>query len=323
MKLGSFRALEPEQEMEAAVAAARAADTSVLVVGLNQDWESESYDRPTLDLPLRTNELIEKVAAVSRKTVVVIQAGSAVSMPWIDKVDAVIYAWYGGNEAGAAIAEIVYGHVNPSGRLPLSLPRREIDIAARLNSRSTRARISYDEGIWIGYRHFNARGIEPLFPFGHGLSYTNFEYADLNITSVEGDTPQTWKLSASVKVTNVGDTAGSHSAHFYLTPPPPTATSLEHPEFTLQAFDKTAVLQPQQSEVVTVHMDKCEYLYLMGYSGRFADRTDAISHWDELSGHWRVEPGQWTLSVGRTSAPSDMVLSVPFSVEKDMPWSGL
>lgn len=259
MKLGSFRAIDEELEMSSAVRVAQEADMTVLIVGLNQDWESESYDRPTLDLPLRTNELIAKVAEASSKTVVVIQAGSAVSMPWLDKVDAVVYAWYGGNEAGAAIAQIVYGHVNPSGRLPLSLPRREMDIAARLNSRSTRTKISYDEGIWMGYRHFNARGITPLFPFGFGLSYTNFEYSDLSISAV-GRTADQWKATASVRVTNMGDTAGAHSAHFYLTPPPPTPTSLEHPEVALQAFGKTSVLAPGASEIVTVEMDKCEWI---------------------------------------------------------------
>ncbi|GMK56160.1 hypothetical protein CspeluHIS016_0212160 [Cutaneotrichosporon spelunceum] len=301
MKLGSFQAIQAEEEMAKAVRIASEAETSVLVVGLNQDWESESYDRPTLDLPLRTNELITKVAAVSKKTVVVIQAGSAVSMPWLDKVDAVVYSWYGGNEAGSAIAQIVYGDVNPSGRLPLSLPRREIDIAARLNSRSTRTRISYDEGIWMGYRHFNARGIAPLFAFGFGLSYTEFEYDQLSVDTT--GLAEDWKLHATVRVTNTGATAGSHSVHFYLSPPLPTATSLEHPEFTLQAFDKTRILAPGASETITVEMDKY-----------------AISHWDEMSESWRVEPGQWGVSIGRDA--SSMCVSTSFDIAA-MSWRGL
>lgn len=262
MKLGSFPAIDDETAIAQAVEQARASDVAVLVVGLNQDWESESFDRPSLSLPLRMNELIERVAAVSR-TIVVIQAGSAVSMPWIDNVDAVVYGWYGGNNYGDAIADIVYGRVNPSGRMPISLPKAEVDIAARLNSNSARTKIYYDEGIWIGYKHFNARGIEPLFPFGHGLSYTTFEYNNLVVTSCSGEKAANWKLVAQVEIANTGSVAGSHSAHFYLTPPPSRPNSLVHPQVSLQAFVKSAVLQPGQSETVAVTLDKCELLKLI------------------------------------------------------------
>lgn len=240
---------------------ASVSDTVVFVVGLNQDWESESYDRPTLSLPLRTNEMIESVceACPNARKVVAIQAGSAVSMPWIDKVDAVVYAWYGGNESGNALADILYGHVNPSGRLPLSLPKREIDIAANLSAKSARRRIEYSEGIWMGYRHFNARGIAPLFPFGHGLSFTDFGYSDLTVTRTGGETAGDWKLEAKVTVLNHGSVAGRHSVHFYLSPPQGLSTSLAHPKVTLQAFAKTAILSPTESATVSVTLDKCTY----------------------------------------------------------------
>ena len=255
MKLGSFPAIDDDTAIAEAVEQAKAADVAVLVVGLNQDWESESFDRPSLALPLRMNELVERVAAVTR-TVVVMQAGSAVSMPWIDKVDAVIYGWYGGNNYGDAIADIIYGRVNPSGRLPLTLPKTENDIAARLNANSARTKIYYDEGIWIGYKHHNARNIEPLFPFGHGLSYTGFEYSKLQ-ASCQGETAAEWKMQASVDITNTGSVAGAHSAHFYLTPAPGKPNSLVHPEVTLQAYAKSRVLQPGETETVTVELDKC------------------------------------------------------------------
>lgn len=264
MKLGSFPVVNEDKAIEEAIQIAQNVETAVLVVGLNQDWESESYDRPTLSLPLRTEELIDRIAdsCQSTRIVVVIQAGSAVSMPWLAKVDAVVYAWYGGNESGNAIADILYGHCNPSGRLSLTLPKRERDIAAHLTSKSTRRRIAYDEGIWMGYRHFNARDIEPLFPFGHGLSYTTFSYSDLQITSMKGTSANDWTLEAQVTVTNSGEVPGSHSAHFYLTPPDRPSTSLLHPEVTLQAFGKTGELSPGVSEVIQVTLDKCKHNHI-------------------------------------------------------------
>lgn len=185
-------------------------------------------------------------------------------MPWIDKVKAVVYAWYGGNECGNAIADIVYGKVNPSGRLPVTFPKREEDIAAALNYKSARTKIYYDEGIWVGYKHHNARSIPPLFPFGHGLSYTSFEYSDLTITSPPPTTDKAdeWKIKVKVTVTNSGKIAGSHSVHFYTCPPTETATGLKHPQWALQAFEKVYDLQPGKSEVVEVELEKCAYVVL-------------------------------------------------------------
>lgn len=264
MKLGSFPQIDEDETINEAVRLAQDADVAILVVGLDQDWESESYDRPNLSLPLRMNDLVRRVAqeAPTTRTVAVLQAGSAVSMPWLDEVDAVVYAWYGGNEAGNAIADVVYGTVNPSGRLPITLPKRELDIAANLNFKSARTKTHYEEGIWVGYRHFNARGIEPLYPFGHGLSYTSFEYTDLTVKPSPSATPATWQLTVWAKVTNTGSTPGAHSVHFYTSPPPATANSLTHPEVTLQAFTKTAILAPGEAEVVSVVMDKCESVSL-------------------------------------------------------------
>ena len=184
-------------------------------------------------------------------------------MPWIDQVAGVVYAWYGGNETGNVIADIVYGNVNPSGRLPISLPKREQDIAAYSNFKSARNVTHYQEGIWVGYKHHNERKIAPLYPFGHGLSYSTFEYSDLKITSPSksGVKADEWTMKASVKVKNTGKKAGSHSVHFYLSPPAETSTGLRHPEVTLQAFDKVYDLQPGAEETVEVSFDKCRYTF--------------------------------------------------------------
>ena len=276
------------------------------MAGLNADWESEGHDRPDLSLPLRSNDLITAVAEANPNTVVVLQCGSALAMPWLDKVAGVVYAWYGGNETGNAIADIVWGKVNPSGRLPLSFPKREVDVAAHLNYKSAQTKIHYQEGIWVGYKHHNANKIPAMFPFGHGLSYTSFEYSDLKITEQPktGVSADDWKLEASVKVTNTGKVAGSHSVHFYTCPPPETATSLKHPEATLQAFDKVYDLAPGASATVKVTLDKY-----------------AVTHWDELWKTWRAEQGEWKVKVGVDS--TNFVAEAKFEIKDDLEWTGL
>lgn len=304
VRIGAFPLIDAAQAIEEAVECARKADKVVLVAGLNADWESEGYDRPTLSLPLASDELITRVAEANPNTVVVVQSGSAVSMPWLDKVKGVVQAWYGGNEAGNGIADVIYGTRNPSGRLPLSFPKREQDIAAALNFKSARTKVHYDEGIWVGYRHHNARGITPLFSFGHGLSYSSFEYSTLSIDVAKSTNKDEWAATARVTVTNTGKVAGDHSVHFYTAPPPESPTGLCHPEVTLQAFTKVYDLQPGESRAVEVALDKY-----------------AISHWDEYDGTWKAEVGEWALKVGVDA--QTMVAEVPFSVNDEMPWAKL
>lgn len=246
--------------MRDAVEIAKASDVAVVVCGLNQDWESEGDDRPDLNLPLRSNELISRIAAANPNTVVVLQGGSSLAMPWLKDVRAVVQAWYGGCETGTSIADVLYGKVNPSGRLPITFPAREGDVPAFLDYKSANGQVYYGEGIWVGYKHYNARQIKPLFPFGHGLSYTSFEYSDLTITSVSPVDAKAadWKLEAQVTVTNTGKVKGSHSAHFYTCPPEETAMGLKFPKRTLQAFGKAHNLAPGEKKIVTVSMDKCK-----------------------------------------------------------------
>ena len=267
---------------------------------------------------MRTDELVFKVAEANPNTVVVIQGGSAVAMPWLDKVKGVVQAWYGGGEAGTGIADIVYGHVNPSGRLPLTFPKRNLDNPAALSFKSFNGKTYYEEGIWVGYRHYNAREIEPLFPFGFGLSYTTFDYENLEIISVspKGTKAGEWKLKAKVTVKNTGPITGNHSVHFYLSPPPETATGLKHPEYTLQAFSKVYDLASGESETVEVEMDKCECLVT-----RDQLTEDAISHWDESWYVWRAEPGTWTVRIGRDA--QTFYGTETFEVGKDISWTGL
>jgi beta-glucosidase len=205
--------------------------------------------------------LIARVAAVNPNTIVVLQTGSAVSMPWLDEIKGVVHAFYLGNQCGDAIANILYGNVNPSGRLSLTLPKREEDIPAFPDFKSARTKVHYSEGVWIGYKWYNMRKIAPLFPFGHGLSYTTFTYSDLAFSGPTGVIRKAdeWKAVVEVTVTNTGKREGSHSVHAYLSPPKETDVSLKHPEHTLQGFDKVYHLAPGDSKRVKIDLDKCEY----------------------------------------------------------------
>jgi beta-glucosidase len=210
---------------------------------------------------IRSDELISRVAAANPNTVVVLQTGSAVSMPWLSAVKGVVHAFYLGNECGDAIASILYGTANPSARLSLTLPKREEDVPAFPDFKSARTKVHYSEGIWVGYKHYNMRKIQPLFPFGHGLSYTTFEYSDLTISAPAATATKVadeWKCVVEVTVTNTGLKKGHHSVHIYLTPPAETDVSLKHAEHSLQAFDKVYDIAPGESRRIKLELDKCK-----------------------------------------------------------------
>lgn len=182
-RLGGCEKIDADKALEAAVSLAANSDVVIVVAGLSPEWESEGYDRPTLNMPGRQDELIGRVGKANPNTVVCLQAvstpgfkksrsrlnfvqGSALAMPWVDSVNAVIQAWYSGNEVGNALADVIYGKINPSGRLPLTLPVREQDTPAYLNTRSENGKIHYREDLFVGYKWYQARDIKPLFPFG-------------------------------------------------------------------------------------------------------------------------------------------------------------
>ena len=260
VRIGARRVVEEEEQIRGAKALAQTCDRAIVFVGHSGDWESEGFDRDSLNLPKSQNRLISEVASVNGNTFVVVQAGSATAMPWIDEVAGVMYTWYGGNEYGNAMADIIYGTVNPSGRLPLTFPREVGDIPAHGNFKSSHGQVEYEEGIWVGYKWYNMRSIKPLYPFGHGLSYTSFKYSDL-VVATSGQNPSDWSLSASVTVTNTGDRAGSHAVHCYTCPPPSTDTSLPHPSHSMQAIGKTRVLERGEAQMIQVTMDKCKSSY--------------------------------------------------------------
>ena len=187
---------------------------ALVFVGLNGDWESEGHDRPDMELAGEQNELIERVAAANPSTVVVLQTGSPVAMPWLDKVAGVLQAWYPGQECGNAIADVLFGAVNPSGKLPQTFPVRLEDNPAYINYPGENGHVRYGEGIFVGYRYYEKKRVAPLFPFGFGLSYTSFAYANLRLAAPTiGPDDQ---LTVSVDVTNTGQRAGQEIVQLYV-----------------------------------------------------------------------------------------------------------
>ncbi|KAL5617953.1 hypothetical protein FOVSG1_000175 [Fusarium oxysporum f. sp. vasinfectum] len=220
MRLGGCPRLEPRQALEEAVGLAKSVDQVVLCVGTSGEWESEGQDRANMSLPPGSDDLVSAVLQANPNTVVLIQSGTPVSMPWVDQASTIAQAWFGGNEAGNGIADVLFGAVNPSGKLPITMPRRVADNPSALNFRSEGGRVLYSEDVHVGYRWYDTLDIEPLFPFGHGLSYTTFELSDLHIE--EHLVSESNKLAVSVNVSNTGSRCGAAVVQVYVKPPHPT-----------------------------------------------------------------------------------------------------
>jgi beta-glucosidase len=273
---------------DAAAAAAAAAKADMAIVFATQ-FTSENMDLPSLDLPdnqtdpanqaYDQNAMIAAVASKNTRTVVVLETGTAVKMPWLDKVPAVLEAWYPGVRGGQAIADVLFGAVNPSGKLPMTFPKREQDLPQTAISQ-TDTTVNYAEGLNMGYRWFDANGIEPLFPFGHGLSYTNFSYSSPVVTkSQNGD------VSIRFVLKNDGARSGAEVAQVYATLP---ATAGEPPK-RLVGWKKVQ-LQPGEAQQVTLTI-----------------KGERLAIWDSATGKAVVVPGAYGFRVGGSSRDPGMI----------------
>jgi len=242
-----------------AVEAARRADVAIVFAGLRRalNLDDESTDRDDLSLPCGQDELIRRVAEANPRTVVVMVSGSPVEMnTWIDSAPAVLQAWYGGMEAGTAIARVLFGDTVPSGKLPCTFPVRLQDIAAQALGPSAYpgrdGKVTYAEGLMVGYRHFDTAGIEPLFAFGHGLSYTHFKYSDLELKFGEGGFPD-----VSFELENTGKRAGAEVAQLYIQD---IESSLPRPVRELKGFVKI-LLEPGERRRVHLPLDMKAFMF--------------------------------------------------------------
>ncbi|NCC49784.1 MAG: beta-glucosidase [Spartobacteria bacterium] len=265
----------PTHDLEDAVALAASCDAAVVVGGLSSQFEGEGVDRTTLALPGRQDELIRQVAAANARTAVVLVAGTPIEMDaWIDRVPAVLAAWYGGQGGGRAVADILMGDTNPSGKLTATFPKRLADNPSFANyPGDDKAR--YAEGLWVGYRHYDHHDIEPLFPFGHGLSYTRFTYRDIQVQKV-GES----EVQVSCRITNTGDRAGREVVQLYVRD---EEASRERPVKELKGFTKIELAPGASSEAA------------------FILQADAFSFYDPAEKSWVLEPGRFTLLLGSSS----------------------
>ncbi len=263
--------------VERAAVAAAAADVALVCVGLNCLHEGGTLDRQDLSLPGRQRELIEAVATANPNTIVALFGGGPLEVePWIGSVRAVLQAWYPGEEGGHALADILLGKVNPSGRLPDTLPRRLEDTPAWGHYPGNGTEVRYEEGIFVGYRHYDAKGIEPSFPFGFGLSYTDFSFSNLALSSPTMAAEDT--LQVRVDVTNTGQRAGQEVVQLYLGD---LQASLPRPPRELKGFAKVH-LEPGRQTTVT-----------------FTLTPDDLSFFDPQANIWRAEPGTFEVQIGR------------------------
>ncbi|HZR49289.1 MAG TPA: glycoside hydrolase family 3 C-terminal domain-containing protein [Streptosporangiaceae bacterium] len=278
IRLGVAPAADEDAMFDAAVAAASAADVAVLVVGSGAATESEGFDRTSLSLPGRQDELVSRVAAVCDRTVVVVNAGMPVLMPWADQVAAIGCSWLPGQAMGDALADVLLGRVEPGGRLPVTLPRTEADCPVLHAIPAPDGTLAYEEGLLIGYRGYDRAGIEPLFPFGHGLGYTSWEYqaatADCAELPADGD------LAVTVLVCNTGNRDGREVVQAYLEPPD------DDPENPARALAAFASVTASPGELARV---------------RLCVPRRAFARYDEAAGDWVWVPGEYRLCVGGSS----------------------
>jgi len=285
---GTPSALAPS--ISAAVSAAQSASTAVVVV--SDDTESEATDRPSLNLPSAQDELIEAVAAANPNTVVVINAGAPVAMPWLSQVAGVLDAWYPGQSSGTALASVLFGQTNPSGHLPVTFPASLSQVPASTTAQfpGNGSQVQYSEGLDVGYRWYSANNLTPLFPFGFGLSYTQFAFSNLQISPSTVDGTQDVQVSATV--TNTGQRAGSDVAQLYLGDPP---TAGEPPR-QLGGFQRVT-LAPGASTQVS-----------------FTVTPQEESWWDDSANGWTQTEGTYGVYVGDSSALSGLPLQGTYTV---------
>ncbi|MBV9195936.1 MAG: glycoside hydrolase family 3 C-terminal domain-containing protein [Solirubrobacterales bacterium] len=282
-------ALAPE--ISAAVNAAKSASAAVVVV--SDDTESEATDRPSLDLPSAQNELISAVAAANPHTVVVIDAGAPVSMPWLNQVGAVLDAWYPGQSNGTSLANVLFGKVDPSGHLPVTFPASLSQVPSSTPQQfpGVNGQVQYSEGVDVGYRWYDARGIKPLFPFGFGLSYTRFAFSNLRVGQTSGDGVTDVHVSATI--TNLGSRGGADVAQLYLGDP----ASAGEPPRQLVGFQRVALAPGQSTRVQFTITPRDTWWWDVNAPGGAS-----------TGGGWTQSTGSYRVYVGDSSALANLPL---------------
>ena len=268
------------------------ADAAIVVVGRYNRLESEGFDVKTMDLPAGQDDLIEAVEKANPRTIVVLNTGDPVTMTrWLDKTPALLDMWYGGQQGGHALAAILFGDADPSGKLPVSFPKKIEDSPAYGHYPGENLKVDYAEGIYVGYRYYDTKNVEPQFPFGFGLSYTKFEYSDLRVTpgKTAGDKP----VDVSVKIRNTGSRAGAEVVQIYVHD---GHSRIDRPVHELKHFARVQ-LDPGQWRIIIFQLDRA-----------------AFSYWDPTTKAWTADPGQFEIQIGASSR--DIRLRAPLDLTK-------
>lgn len=259
-----------------AIEASKKAKTVVIFAGLPDSYESEGYDRKDMKMPQNQDVLISEIAKVNKNVVVVLHNGSPVEMPWVNDVKGILESYLAGESVGTAQIDLLFGKANPCGKLAETFPVKTSDNPTFLNFPGNGQDVNYAEGIYIGYRYYDKKEMKVQFPFGHGLSYTTFEYSDLKLSSK--NILDTDKLEVSVKVTNTGKVSGKEIVQLYVSEL--TGTHEDRPVKELKAFTKVQ-LNPKESKVVTMTLDKRSFAF-----------------WNTEIGDWYAPTGEYLISAG-------------------------
>ena len=309
-EIGLRRVETSDPVVEARNVAARC-DVAVVVVGTNNDWESEGHDRSSLELPGRQVELVRAVAAVNPNTVVLVNTGAPVDMSWVDAVPAVVQIWFGGQEMSGAVADVLSGDAEPGGRLPTTIPTCIEHTPAFGNFPGEHGQVRYGEGLFIGHRWYDARRLPVRFPFGHGLSYTTFTIGDVTLSSeriAPGDS-----VTVAARVTNTGSRRGSHVLQIYVAP---TAPTVSRPVQELKGFTKVE-LDPGESRTVSVVLGPRSFAH-WNPGGRYETSLRPMPTGERsqistsASGFWEVAAGDHEIRVASSANVVDatVVLTV-------------
>ena len=278
-ELSSKKESKNAKHLEEAKALAAKVDTVVLFIGLTDEYEAEGYDRAHMDLPESHNKLVNAVAKINPNIVIVLAGGSPVGMPWDDKAKAILHSYLGGQAGGGAVADILSGNVNPSGKLAETYPMCYGCTPAKNYFPGNPATVEHRESIYIGYRYYEKIGRKVRYPFGHGLSYTSFEYSDLKLDKNEMDENDTLKVSFKVK--NTGSVAGKEIAQLYVAD---KESTIFRPVKELKGFKKVS-LEPGEEKEVEISLCR-----------------RAFAFWNVEVNDWTVESGEFDIVIGASSA---------------------
>ena len=288
--------IEPKLDsalLNEALAKVRSSDITVLCIGSNREYETEATDRKDLQLPYAQQALVDAVTAVNPNTIILMVAASPYDLNAIQKVNrTVLWSWFNGSEGGTAVADVLSGKVNPSGKMPFTFPKRLEDSPAHaLNAYPGDANVEYKEGILVGYRWFDTKKIDPLYCFGHGLSYTNFNYAPIKTNKKVYNKGE--KITATLTIKNAGKYAGKETVQFYVSD---LSSKVMKAEKQLKAFKKV-LIAPGKETSVSVSID-----------------VNDLAYFDEATHKWVVEPGNYKLIAASSS--KDLRQSAVFRVNK-------